>query len=113
MVNHKEFLTLNWLMRYSGSSMQGNGLVHSLGDSLPMTKKHTDTRKYDTPRDTQTERENGEENMKRLGGTGSGFRYKILIPRFMKGIVKSTALSLSDVMVKSVMAKSACCKVKT
>jgi hypothetical protein len=34
-------------------------------------------------------------------------KYQVILPRFMNGMVKSTALSRSDVMVKSVMAKSA------
>lgn len=43
-------------------------------------KKQNETTKYATPRDIHTPIENGEENMKRLGGTGSGFLYKMLMP---------------------------------
>jgi hypothetical protein len=34
--NHIEFLNENWLMRTSGSSIQGNGLSHSVGERRPM-----------------------------------------------------------------------------
>lgn len=50
--------------------------------------------------------EKGEAKVKRLGGTGSGFLYRMLIPKFIKGPVKSTASVLSEVIVKSVIAKS-------
>lgn len=46
---------------------------------------------------------------KSLGGAGSGVPNRIEMPRFMKGVVKSTAFSRSDVMVRSVMAKSMSC----
>lgn len=49
--------------------------------------------------------------MKRLGGTGLGFLYRMEIPRFMNWRVKSTALSRSAVTVKSAMANSAFYKI--
>jgi hypothetical protein len=45
-------------------------------------------------------------NEKRLGGCLVGFLYRMLIPKFIKGIVKSTASSLSEVTVKSAIARS-------
>lgn len=41
-----------------------------------------------------------------------GFLKRMLIPVFMKGIVKSTASSRDDVMVRSTMAMSATCQLK-
>lgn len=46
-----------------------------------MTKRQMETTKYAIPSDNQTPKENGDENMKRLGGSGSGFLYKMLMPR--------------------------------
>lgn len=43
----------------------------------------------------------------KLGGIFVGFLYKIVIPKFIKGLVKSTAFWRADVIVKSVMPKSA------
>lgn len=62
------------------------------------------------PRDSQTSVENGDMNENVDGGSLDGFWYKIDMPRFMKGMVKSQPLSRSDVIVKSVMARSAFCK---
>lgn len=72
-----------------------------------MRNKLKETKKYATPSNIHTCMEKGDANVNKLGGTGSGFRYRILIPRFMKGIVKSTAPCLSEVIVKSVIAKCA------
>lgn len=44
---------------------------------------------------------------KTLGFCFSGFLIMMLIPRFMNGVEKSTTRSLSDVIVRSAMAKSA------
>lgn len=44
---------------------------------------------------------------KKLGGAFSGFRNNILIPKFMYGVVKSTASARCELMVKSAIAKSA------
>lgn len=43
----------------------------------------------------------------RSGGCLVGFLYNIVIPKFMKGLVKSTAFCLAAVIVRSVIAKSA------
>lgn len=48
--------------------------------------------------------------MKRLGGTGLAFLYRIVIPNVMNGRVKSTTCSRSDVIVRSPIAKSASLK---
>lgn len=56
---------------------------------------------------THTSFEKGDMKERRDGGSFVGLRYRMDIPRFMNGIVKSTALSRSDVIVRSVMAKSA------
>lgn len=53
-----------------------------------------------------TSKENGDINEKRSGGCFVGFLYKIVIPKFMNGLVKSTAFCRPDVIVKSVIAKS-------
>lgn len=42
----------------------------------------------------------------RSGGCFVGFLYNIVIPRFIKGLVKSTAFCRAAVIVKSVIAKS-------
>lgn len=55
----------------------------------------------------QTPVENGDMKERRDGGSFVGLRYSREMPRFINGIVKSTALSRSDVIVRSVMAKSA------
>lgn len=57
-----------------------------------------------------TSSENGDMKENKFGGCLVGFLYKIVIPKFMKGLVKSTAFCRDDVIVKSVMAKSALCK---
>jgi hypothetical protein len=43
---------------------------------------------------------------RRLGGAGRGWRYMMLMPTFMNGMLKSTAAVLAVVMDKSAMAKS-------
>ena len=55
--------------------------------------------------------ENGDMNEKRFGGSLVGFLYNIVIPKFIKGLVKSTAFCRAAVMVKSVIAKSALCNI--
>lgn len=87
--------------------MHGKGLSHSPGEIRPSMNRHKETPKYAAPMHHHTPVENGDMKESREGGSFVGLRYKIEIPRFMKGIVKSTALSRSDVIVKSVMAKSA------
>ena len=57
--------------------------------------------------------ESGSMNEKTLGFCFSGLRIMILIPRFINGVEKSTALSLSEVIVKSPIAMSAFYKNKT
>lgn len=74
--------------------MHGYGLVHSLGDNLPMTKKQNETTKYATPSDNHTAMENGEENIKRLGGTGTGLLYNMLIPEKKDRLIKMPECSL-------------------
>lgn len=52
-------------------------------------------------------KEKGEMKENKSGGCLVGFLYKMVIPRFIKGLVKSTAFWRADVIVKSVIAKSA------
>lgn len=42
----------------------------------------------------------------KFGGCTVGFLYNMVIPKFIKGLVKSTAFWRAAVIVKSVMAKS-------
>lgn len=56
--------------------------------------------------------ENGERKENNVVTLVVGFLNKILIPVFIKGIVKSTASSLDDVIVRSTMAISATYKLK-
>lgn len=44
------------------------------------------------------------------GGSFIGFLYRMAMPKFMNDGVKSMAATRSDVIVKSVMAKSARCQ---
>lgn len=74
-----------------------------------MRKKPNDTKRYARPSRSQTVGENGETNIKRLGGTGLGFLYNMEIPKFINCNVKSTALSRSEVIVRSAIARSAFC----
>lgn len=53
--------------------------------------------------------EKGSRNAKSCGTGGSGLRNRMLMPRFMKGVVKSTACSRSAVIVRSVIANSTFC----
>jgi hypothetical protein len=50
--------------------------------------------------------EKGSRKANSSGSGGFGRRNRMLMPRFMKVVVKSTAISLSAVMVRSVIAKS-------
>ena len=82
----------------------------------------------------QTPKDNGDKKLKRFGSLAVGFLKSIVtpkkgeknvrviifynpnslryVPKFMKGIVKSTPCSRSYVIVKSATAKSAFCKKK-
>lgn len=86
--NQMEFDILNWLIRYSGSSMQGYGLVHSSGQSLPMTNNEKATRKKATARAIQTSIANGSAKEKKLGGAVKGFLNRMLIPNKKKKLNK-------------------------
>lgn len=59
----------------------------------------------------QTSNENGCKKEKRSGGSLMGFVNNILMPKVMKGIVKSTTFLRSYVIVKSHMARSAFYKI--
>lgn len=59
------------------------------------------------PSDNQTSDENGDINENVCGGSFVGFWNKIAMPKFIKGMVKSAPLSRSEVIVKSVIARSA------
>lgn len=87
--------------------MHGYGLSHSAADNRPKMNNEIETPRYARPRKPQTSFENGDMKEKREGGAFVGFLYKIEIPKFIKGIVKSTPPSRSEVIVKSVIAKSA------
>lgn len=69
--------------------------------------KAIETQKYPAPNNFHTSNANGSAKEKKLGGAFFGFWYKILIPKFINGSVKSTPSALSLVIVKSVIAKSA------
>lgn len=79
-VNQNEFRKLNWLIRNSGLPMHGLGFLHSAGQSLPMTNSMRETPKKDAPSKNQTSWEKGLVKEKKLGGSFSGFLYKMLIP---------------------------------
>lgn len=64
--------------------MQGYGLVHSSGQSLPMTKRDNATKKKDTARASQTSGANGSAKEKKLGGAVKGFLNRMLIPKKTK-----------------------------
>lgn len=106
--------------------MHGYGLSHSDGDIRPKMNRQTDTPKYAAPKYIHTSVENGDMNENVDGGSLVGFRNRIdipekkfvyfdlvqwvvtrKIPKFMNGMVKSTPLSRSEVIVRSVIAKSA------
>lgn len=53
--------------------------------------------------------ENGKRKASSSGSGVCGLRNRMVIPRFMKGVVKSTASSRSAVMVRSVTAKWMSC----
>lgn len=106
-VAQKQLHIRNWLISTVGSSMQGNGLSHSPGEMRPRTNKQKETPRYAAPMHSQTPLENGDMKESNEGASLVGLRYRMEIPKFMNGIVKSTAFSRSDVIVKSVMAKSA------
>lgn len=55
---------------------------------------------------TQTSNENGAKKENNFGLLFVGFLNRILMPRFMNGMVKSTTSSLSSVIVRSAIAKS-------
>ena len=76
-----------------------------------MMNKDTETTKNAPPNHNHTSIANGSAKEKKFGGAFEGFWYNILIPKFIKGDVKSTASSLSAVIVRSVIAKSATYKV--
>ena len=57
--------------------------------------------------DIQSGPEKGSRKANNVGGTVSGALYKMAIPSFMKGIEKSTAPYLWELIVKSAMARSA------
>lgn len=78
--NQKELDKLNWLIRYSGSSIHGNGLVHSLADSLPIMNNDRETNTYDTAILSQVSIAKGSANEKKFGGAAVGFWNRILIP---------------------------------
>lgn len=59
---------------------------------------------------THNSRDSGDMNENNPGGSFLGFAYKMLMPNVMNGIVKSTAVLRSYVIVRSHMAKSAFCK---
>lgn len=63
--------------------------------------------KYAVAMYSQTSNDNGDMNENNSGGSLFGFAYKMLMPNVMNGIVKSTAVRRSYVIVKSQMAKSA------
>ena len=73
--------------------MQACGLSHSDGDNLPMIKNDKETPKYDPPKNNHTPLEKGDIKENISGSPFVGLRYNMDIPRFINGIVKSTALS--------------------
>lgn len=107
-------------------------MVHSAGHNLPIMNNNNDTSVNVMNKLIHTSSANGDTNENKLGGFLVGFLYNILIPRiemelivinhftviiyllfiylllpkFINGIVKSTAFSRSAVIVKSVIARS-------
>lgn len=73
---------------------------------------HNETTMYEKPRKIQTSSENGFMNENVDGGLTVGFPYRIAIPRDIKDGVKSATLMRSEVTVRSVIARSAVCKIQ-
>lgn len=71
--NHTELDMLNWLMRNSGSSTQGNGLFHSSGQIRPSRKKERETTTKAIARAIQVSMAKGSAKEKKLGGALVGF----------------------------------------
>lgn len=72
--------------------------------------KNKDTPRYAVAVYIQTLKDSGFKNQNSCGFFFSGFAYNMLIPNVMNGVVKSTTLLRSKVMVKSQIARSARCK---
>lgn len=66
-----------------------------------------ETHKYAVAIYNHTSSDNGDINENKLGGSFIGFAKRILIPSVINGIVKSTAVLRSYVIVRSQIAKSA------
>lgn len=72
--------------------------------------KNKDTPRYAVAVYIQTLNDSGFKNQNSCGFFFSGFAYNMLIPNVINGVVKSTTLLRSKVMVRSQIARSARCK---
>lgn len=76
---------------------------------LANMNKNKDTPRYAVAVYIQTLNDSGFRNQNNCGFFFSGFAYSMLMPSVMKGVVKSTALRRSKVIVRSQIARSARC----
>lgn len=108
-VSHVEFKRSQMFSNSSTSDSltHGCGFSQSSGAILASIKSNNEMPRYAAQVKIQTSNDIGERNEKRSGGCFTGFAYKILIPRVMKGIVKSTAVRRAYVIVRSQIARSA------
>lgn len=80
---------------------------------LANMNKNKDTPKYAVAVYIQTLNDSGFKNQNSCGCFFSGFAYSMLMPNVMNGVVKSTAVLRSKVIVKSHIARSARCETDT
>lgn len=76
-------------------------------------KSTTDTAKYEKMTETQISFERGFRKLKTPGFCFTGFFIMMLIPRDMKGLLKSIAFCLSEVIVIEAIAMSASCEIRS
>lgn len=72
--------------------------------------RNRETPRYAVAVYIQTLNDKGFRNQNSCGFFFSGFAYRMLMPNVMNGVVKSTVLRRSNVIVKSQIAKSALCE---
>lgn len=97
----------NRLKLLIGNPPLGSKSVHSYGLHLPTKNRTRLTATNATITHSQTELESGDMKENTPGFSLSGFLIMMLIPVFMKGLVKSTARCLSSLIVNGAMAISA------
>lgn len=111
-VNQKLFRREKVFSKYSVFGLHGWGLTHSYGEKRASTNRSRLTPKYAVAIYTHTSNEKGARKENSFGLLFVGFLNKMLMPRFINGIVKSTTSSLSSVIVRSAIARSTSCNRK-